>query len=275
LDQGHILNQFEDLIDLPDPEVDLARAALLLAASEYPDISIEHDLFMLERLAGDVSSRLLEEDDPLFCMNTLSQHLFDDVGFQGNTRDYYSPRNSYLNQVLERKLGIPITLSLVYVEVGKRLDIPLVGVGLPGHFLVRHRDVADLFVDPFNRGILLSEDECRQRVVEAVGGPFRWDPAYLEPVTGRDFIARIIRNLKAIYLQQRDHRRVLTVIDFALALDPNSASDRRDRGIAHYHLGNRAQALDDLQFYLDFATPAPDKDGVNQMVSHIRTILDD
>ena len=275
MNQGHILNQFEEVMDLPDPEVDLARAALLVAAAEYPDISIEGDLFMLQRLAGDLSSSLLEEDDPLYCMNTLSQHLFDDVGFKGNTRDYYNPRNSYLNRVLERKTGIPITLSLLYVEVGKRLDIPLVGVGLPGHFLVRHRDVAGLFVDPFNRGILLSEDECRQRVVEAVGEPFRWDPAYLEPVTSRDFIARIIRNLKAIYLQQSDHIRALTVIDFALALDPSSVSDRRDRGIAHYRLGNRAQALDDLQFYLDFATPGPDKDGVDQIVSHIRTSLEE
>ena len=192
MDQAHILNQFEEVIDLPDAEVDLARAALLVAAAEYPDISIERDLFTLQRLAGDVSSRLLEEDDPLFCMNTLSQHLFDDLGFKGNTGDYSSPRNSPLNKVLERKLGIPITLSLVYVEVGKRLGIPLVGVGLPGHFLVRHRDVAGLFVDPFNRGILLSEVECRQRVVEVVRGPFRWDPACLEPVPGRDFIARII-----------------------------------------------------------------------------------
>ena len=274
MDQGHILNQFEEVMDLPDAEVDLARAALLLAAAEYHDINIERDLLTLQRLAGDVSSRLLEEDDPLFCMNTLSQHLFDDLGFKGNTGDYYSPRNSYLNQVLERKLGIPITLSLVYVEVGKRLGIPLVGVGMPGHFLVRHRDVSGLFVDPFNRGILLSEDECRRRVVEAVRGPLQWDPSYLEPVTSRDFIGRIIRNLKAIYLQQRDHARALTVIDFALALDPSSASDRRDRGIAHYHLGNRAQALDDLQFYLDFATPGPDKDGVDQMVSYIRTTLE-
>lgn len=273
--QDHILNQFQEVIDLPDPQVDLARAALLLAASEYPDIGIERDLFMLQRLAGDISSRLLEEDDPLFCMNTLSQYLFDDVGFQANNRDYYSPRNSYLNQVLDRKQGIPITLSLVYIEVGKRLGIPLVGVGLPGHFLVGHREVSGFFVDPYNRGILLSEDECRQRVVEAVGEPFRWDPAYLEPVTSREFIGRIVRNLKAIYLHRRDHARALTVIDFALALEPSSASDRRDRGIAHYHLGNRAQALADLQFYLDFATPGPDKDGVDQMMSHIRTTLDD
>ena len=112
----------------------------------------------LQRLAGDISSRLLENDDPLFCMNILSQHLFDDLGYKGNSDDYNNPRNSYLNRVLERKQGIPITLALVYVEVGRRLSIPLVGVGLPGHFLVRHREFDGLFVDPFNRGILLSED---------------------------------------------------------------------------------------------------------------------
>jgi len=275
LEKSYILKNFENIAQLPDREIDLARAALLVASSEYPTLNVERELFMIQRLAGDVSSKLLEEDEPLFTMNTLSEHLFDNLGFTGDTENYYDPRNSYLNDVVSRKQGIPITLSLVYIEVGRRLRMPLDGIGMPGHFLVRHREVDDLFVDPFNGGILLSIEEVKQRLNDSVRGPFHWDPKFLEPVTNREFLARIIRNLKSIYLRKKDHVRALTMIDFSLALEPNSATDRRDRGIVHYNLGNSAEALDDLQYYLDFAPRGQDTEGVHQLVSELRSFLDD
>ena len=208
-------------------------------------------------------------------MNTLSEHLFDDLGFKGDSENYYDPRNSYLNDVVSRKQGIPVTLSLVYIEVGRRLRMPLEGIGMPGHFLVRHQEIDDLFVDPFNGGILLSTEECKQRLKDSVRGSFHWDPKFLQPVTNREFLARIIRNLKSIYLRKRDQVRALTMIEFALALDPNSASDRRDRGIVHYHLGNSAEALNDLQYYLDSSPHGQDTEGVHQVVSELRSFLDD
>ena len=275
MDKNYILKNFEDIAQLPDREIDLARAAFLIASSEYPTLNVERELFMLQRLAGDVSSKLMEEDEPLFTMNTLSEHLFDDLGFKGDSENYYDPRNSYLNDVVSRKHGIPITLSLVYIEVGRRLRMPLEGIGMPGHFLVRHQEIDDLFVDPFNGGILLSTEECKQRLKDSVRGSFHWDPKFLQPVTNREFLARIIRNLKSIYLRKRDHARALTMIEFALALDPNSASDRRDRGIIHYHLGNSAEALNDLQYYLESSPYGHDTDGVHQLVSELRSFLDD
>ena len=275
MNKSYILKNFEDITQLPDHEIDLARAALLIAASEYPTLNVERELFMLQRLAGDVSSKLLEEDEPLFTLNTLSEHLFDDLGFKGDTENYYDPRNSYLNEVVSRKQGIPITLSLVYLEVGRRLRIPLEGIAMPGHFLVRHRDIDDLFVDPFNGGILLSIEECKQRLKDSVRGSIHWDPKFLEPVTNREFLARIIRNLKSIYLRKGEHVRALTMIEFSLALDPNSASDRRDRGIVNYNLGNSAEALDDLQYYLDFAPHGQDIEGIHRLVSELRSFLDD
>lgn len=275
MDKGYILKNFEDIAVVADHDVDLARSALMIAASEYPDLNIERELFTLQRLAGDVSSKLMEEDEPLFAMNTLSEHLFDDLGFKGNNEDYYDPRNSYLNEVVSRKLGIPITLSLVYIEVGRRLRIPLVGVGMPGHFLVRHREIDDLFVDPFNGGILLSAKECEKRLRDSVGGPLEWDPGFLAPVSNREFLSRILRNLKAVYLQRQDQVRALTMIEFSLAIDPDSTLDRRDRGIIHYQLGNSAEALDDLQFYLEYAPHGHDTEGVHQLVSELRDFLDD
>ena len=161
-----------------DASVDLARAALLFALVEYPDLDIDHELSLLDSLAAGAALRLGDNRETIFAINTLSEYLFDEVGLQGNTDEYYDPRNSYLNQVLKRQLGIPITLSLVYLEVGKRLGIPLVGIGMPGHFLLRHRDETELFVDPFNRGILLSEEECAQRLTEITQSRMDWDPNY-------------------------------------------------------------------------------------------------
>ena len=270
------LSQFaETTAAKPDAEIDVARAALFLAMSEYPDLNIERELFTFQRLAGDISSKFLDEDDPLYCMNTLSEYLFDHLGFRGNEQDYYDPRNSYLNQVLERRTGIPITLAVVYMELGRRLKIPLVGIGMPGHFLVRHVEVDDLFVDPFHGGIMLSEDECRERLRERVTGAIRWDPVLLSPVSNREILARVIRNLKAIFMTRGDFARALDVAEFDVSLDPHSPINRRDRGIAHYQLGNTAKALDDLRFYLALAPDGPDVGRIRALVAELRSVLDD
>ena len=275
MNQSGLLDQFVEVTDRRDLEIDVARAALLLASAEYPRLNVERELFTLQRLAGHISSKLLDDDDPLYCMNVLSESLFDEFGFTGNTDDYYDPRNSYLNEVLARRTGIPITLALVYMDVGRRLKVPLVGVGMPGHFLVRHMEVDDLFVDPFHGGILLTEDECRQRLEERVEGSFRWDSSLLEPVPNREMIARMIRNLKAIHMHAEDYVRALDMADFALALEPHSASYRLDRGIVHYQLGHSAEALDDLAYYLDIMPNSPDIEGVHALVAELRTWLDD
>ena len=269
------LRRFTSLVYMSGHRVDVARAALYVAKSEYPSLSIEHELFTFQRLAGEVSSKLIEDDDPLYCMNTLSEYLFDELEFKGNHENYYDPKNSYLNDVLKRRMGIPITLALVYMEVGRRLKIPLVGIGMPGHFLVRHRDVEDIYVDPFHGGILLSSDECRQLLDERAGGAFQWERTLLEPVSNREMLARIIRNLKAVYMDREDYVRALDIANFALALDPNSAHNRRDRGIAHYRLGHSAEALDDLAYYLDRVPNNWDSEGLHALVAELRAFLDD
>jgi regulator of sirC expression with transglutaminase-like and TPR domain len=268
-----IWEQFVEVAGLPDQEVDLARAALLIAATEYPKLDMDHELGILDSLSAGASQRLGEERSPLFCMNTLSVYLFDEVGFRGNSDDYYDPRNSFLNDVLRRRIGIPITLSLIFVEVGKRLGVPLVGVGMPGHFLLKHRDEDHLFIDSFHRGVLLSEEECSQRLLEVTQAGMPWDARLLRPVSNRDFIARMLRNLKGVYLQREDHTRALKMIDRLIALQPQAALERRDRGLVHYQLRQYEQALDDLQIYLESAASNVDTEAINGLVNRLRDLL--
>ena len=204
------LQQFSDAADSDD--LDLTQMALLIGLSEYPNLDIELERRSLDSLASGASHRLDDEDDSLARANMLSEYLFDEVGFSANQEDYYDPRNSYLNEVLERRLGIPITLSLLYMEVGKRLDMDLEGVGMPGHFLVRVKSGSeDILVDPFHRGILLSEQECARRLQEIVGNTVAWDKRYVAGVSGRELIKRILRNLGAIYTAANDYERVSRV----------------------------------------------------------------
>ena len=249
-----------------DASVDLARAALLFALVEYPDLDIDHELSLLDSLAAGAALRLGDNRETIFAINTLSEYLFDEVGLQGNTDEYYDPRNSYLNQVLKRQLGIPITLSLVYLEVGKRLGIPLVGIGMPGHFLLRHRDETELFVDPFNRGILLSEEECAQRLTEITQSRMDWDPNYLAPISNREYVARMLRNLKGVYLQKADFTRALSVIDRILLIAPDLAVEVRDRGAIHQRLGHLHGAILDFKKYLELEPKSEDAAGIRILI---------
>ena len=275
VDRAEILERFANLVDRPDADIDLARAALHVAMLEHPDMDVDLEIASLRRLAGALSDRMPEGGDPLYRVNTLSEYLFDELGFRGDEDNYYDPRNSHLNQVLERRVGIPITLSLVYMEVGRLLNTPLLGIGMPGRFLVRHAEVEDLFVDPFRGGILLSGAECRSVVEDYMPEGFEWHPALLAPVSNRDILARMVRNLKAIYMDGDDYVRALEVSEFALALNPDSIYNRRDRGIAHYQLGHSAEALDDLVHYLEAAPADSSTEGLHALVAELRMFLDD
>ena len=264
-----ILDRFQMVTARQDDEIDLATAALLIAAVEYPDLDIDQQLAILDSLAEGAAYRIGQDRDPFHCVNNLSEYLFDEVGFQGNQGDYYDPRNSYLNEVLQRRTGLPITLCLVCLEVGKRLDIPLAGVGLPGHFVLSHRSQTDLIIDPFRRGILLSEEECAQILKNVLGANVDWDSRYLTPTSNREFIARILRNLKGIYLNRRDHEEALDVVDITLALRPDDLNERRDRGLIYYRLGHYQMALDDLRHFLTSAPAGTDTSNVEKLVGYI------
>ena len=274
MERADILEQFDQLGGMPEDDIDLAWAALLIAASEYPELDVIAQMEVLDSLAAGAAKGMGDDGDPLSSVNDLSAYLFDEVGFHGNDSEYYDPRNSYLNEVLARRMGIPITLSLVCIEVGKRQVVPLEGVGMPGHFLLRHRDEPGIYIDPFHRGILLSEEECAQLLRDATRTAVPWDQSYLTTVSNRELIARILRNLKGIYLNQHDHQRALGIAGLAVSLQPNIIGERRDRGLIHYQLGNHQAALEDLRIYLAASPPGAETSDVQRLVDRIGGDLD-
>ncbi len=251
--------------DLP-----LDRGALLIAAAFDRELDVDREVAMLDGLAQGARGRVSPDLDPLTAINELNEYLFDHIGFAGNEADYYDPRNSLLHEVLRRRLGIPITLSLVYVEVGRRLGLPLRGVGMPGHFLVRHGDESSLFIDPYYSGVLLSEAECAERL-RRISDTVRWDRSFLAPVTNRAFLARMLRNLSAIWVKRNDAENAIASLGLLMAVQPEETGHWRDRGMLFYKLGDRTLALDDLEHYLDAAFSAPDAWYVRRVVEKIRS----
>ena len=253
------LEPFVQLLAGGDDRIDLARACLLIAQDAYPGLEIERYLGDLERLAIQLRDRLPRRAGAEEKILALNQFLYGDLGYTGNADDYYDPRNSYLNEVMDRRTGIPITLSVLYMELGRRIGLPLEGVSFPGHFLVRlELRGGTLVLDPFAGGEPQSEDELRQRLErviprEATGGvPVRELPLeqFLEPASKRQILARILRNLKSIYRQAEMPARMLDVLNRALVVSPESTADLRDRGIVYERLECYRAALRDLTDYL-------------------------
>jgi regulator of sirC expression with transglutaminase-like and TPR domain len=200
-------------IDRPDDRIDLAKAALHIAQIEYPDLDIAKYLDRLETMAGEVAAKLPTDRYPLKVIQTIGSYLYEDLNFRGNERDYYNPRNSFLNDVLDLRTGIPITLSLVYLEIAKRIDFPMVGIGMPGHFIIRPNfPDAGVFVDAFDLGKILFAEDCRQKLMNLYQQdiPFL-PPEMLQPVTNRQILFRMLNNLQAVYLNQPNFDRAFAI----------------------------------------------------------------
>lgn len=276
---------FADLISGEDAAIDLAQAALLIALEEYPDLDILHYIAQLDLLAAqvrgmlglaepDTFTQLPAELDLLTVINAMNQVLFEQEQFHGNQDDYYNPANSFLNKVLEQRKGIPITLSLLYMEVGRRVGLQIDGVGLPFHFVVRCRlPNGSIYIDPFEKGRLLSEKDCRERVYRMFRRKTDFNPHWLEPVSHKQLLVRLLANLKNIYIHQEDHVRALPICDRILLLVPNAPSERRDRGIVHFHLKHYARALRDLTAYVEQAPDVKDSDDIRQQIKTIRQMI--
>ena len=270
MEREAVTERFATLAELPDEQIELAQAALTMATVEDPRLDLHEHIAALDSLADGASRRLSGERDPLYCVNALSEFLFDEMGFRGNREDYYDPRNSLLNAVLSRRLGIPITLSLIYIEIGKRLGIGLLGIGMPGHFLVRHAGLSDMFVDPFYGGIILSVEECAQRLRQITSADARWSPAYLSPISNLEFIARMLRNLKATYWRRQDYDRALRATNWLMALQPDATYERRDRGMLYALTGRHALALNDLERYVSSSPFTQDATQTHQLIRQLK-----
>src|ERR1035438_9650960 len=205
---GSALRHFAALVEpaREDESIPLAAAALAIARMAYPDLDAGPYLARLEEMAEQVRARLRKNPTARESIALLNQVLFQEEGLRGNREDFYDPRNSFLNDVLDRKLGIPITLSAVYMEIARRVGFPVAGVGMPGHFLLKHYDVVagEIFIDAFDRGRILGPDDCQQRLDEVYGGQIDMRAEYLQPVTHREILRRLLNNLRQIYLTRRD-----------------------------------------------------------------------
>ena len=254
-----------------DEEIDLARAALLVAREEYPQLSEERSLGILDLLAEETKDRLDNENAPLLVLQELLKTLYERHGFRGNREAYYDPRNSFLNDVLDRQLGIPLTLSIVLLEVGWRLGLPLEGVNFPGHFLVRFRgDTVDLLIDPYDGGTLRFQDQSQELLDRVYGGMVRVNESFLKTAGPREMLVRLLTNLKGIYLNVQDHPRALAVVDRILLIRPIAAVEIRDKGVILARMGRNQEALEQLEAYLNSAPGANDSQRILEMVSELR-----
>jgi len=265
---------FYQEIHQADAQIDLAKAALHLAQEEYPQLEIATYLHRLDTMAAEVGDRLPTERYPLRVIQVINQYLYDELGFSGNTTEYYDPRNSYLNDVLERRTGIPITLSLVYLELARRIDFPMVGVGMPGHFLIRPAvEEMGILVDPFQGGEVLFPADCEDRLQQIYGRAMPLQPEFLAAISPRHFLARMLTNLKGIYLNQNDASRMLAAIERILLLFPDAVIEQRDRGILYYQAGRWTEATQDLSNYLLHAPAATDAGFIRQLLERMEQTL--
>ncbi len=267
---------FAALLSLPDDAIDLGHAALLIAREEYPDLDVGRYLARLDGMAEEIARRMRGQEGATSLIAHLNRLLFEELGFRGNREEYYDPRNSFLNDVLDRRIGIPITLSTVYLEVGRRIGCRLAGVAFPGHFLVRliGRDaMPDVLIDPFNRGRILSETECRALLLEMYGGQVPFSPDLLKRARTREILRRLTNNLNWIYQQRRDYHMALRTQQLLLCIDPDRPEEIRDRGLIQFRLALIAESVADLERYLALAPKAPDAPQIEKRLLELRRLV--
>jgi regulator of sirC expression with transglutaminase-like and TPR domain len=263
--------QFAEQVTRPEAALELDRAALLLAAEEYPQLELESYLAQLDQFAARARATDEPQASPVTRLLRLNDVLFGELGFRGNTENYFDVRNSFLNDVLERRTGIPITLSVVYLEVARRLGLPLLGVGLPGHFLVKYQDEADeILLDPFHDGRLLTENDCFRMILQMYQGNLVFHRSYLNAVTKKQILTRMLQNLKGIYARAGDQFKTLSVIERALLITPAAPAEIRDRGLVYAALERFTPAIADLESYLQREPKANDAAAIKEKLAELK-----
>ena len=230
----------------------LATLALIVSWLEYEDLDIQDELDSFNQLHSVLVSRLKKDSPILEKLNEISEYLFFELGFSGDVDNYYDPKNSFINEVLNRRKGIPITLAILYMELASRLGIIVEGIGMPGHFLVGAYDESEkYYVDVFNKGIVVNKEECMAMFDSRASKALAWDDRYLSPVDSRYIISRLLRNLKYIYLNDSRNIKAYEVIDILVGLEPDNVFEIRDRGMIGFRVGQHKQSVIDLKKFLE------------------------
>jgi len=246
--------------------------ALLIARVEYPTLDVRPYLTQLDVLGREAAARVSAAPEPQR-VQALNQLLFEELAFTGNSENYSDPRNSFLNEVLDRRTGIPISLSVVYMEVARRAGLHADGINFPGHFLVR---CEGLIIDAFHQGAILSEDACRVLLRRHEGEDATLEPHLSGHATKRQILARMLVNLKQNYVSMNSFPQARDITELLLAIDPTATNELRDRGLIAYHLNDFSSALRDLQMYLALSPAKPADDEARKdherIVEHVKTL---
>lgn len=253
---------------------DLAEAAFWVAAEEYPHLDVSHGLERIHLIAAEGARRVYELRNPFARLDGIATYLFEELGFRGNEEEYNDPRNSYLNEVLDRRLGIPLTLAVVFMEVARAAGFEARGIGLPGHFISRVSfDGRTVLVDAYHGGRVITEEDCLDLVKRTTGRPSLFRRELLQGVDERGTLARMLLNLKHIYLKREEYGHALSMVERLLLIAPNDFAEIRDRGFLNAHLGRPGAAVADLECYLTIAPDAPDVESVRGRVLWLRRRL--
>lgn len=262
---GSAAESLRDLLARRPSRIELDSAALEIARIEYPDLDPGPFLAQLDHYAFTIAGRARDLSDGACFIETANQYLFGELGFRGNEEDYYNPENCCLNRVIETRLGIPITLSIIYMEIARRLAEPVKGVGLPGHFLVRYDDPAySAILDPFHGGAIVDTAQCCHLAqVESL------EDGMLDPVDRRHIAIRLVNNLRGIYFTRRDGARALQVLDLLIEAEPDSADEYKQRAVALLQQRRIPDALADFKRYLALWPEAPDRERIEEQIRNI------
>jgi regulator of sirC expression with transglutaminase-like and TPR domain len=265
--------KFWQIAHLPDAELSidhLIEGSLAIAWEEYPRMDLGYYRDIIDRMVNDLRPRIAEIHYPLKVVQEINQYLFGEQNFCGNENDYYDPRNSFITDVLDRRLGIPLSLSIVYMVIGDRLGFPIEGISFPAHFIVRpqHPDL-EVFIDPYNKGEILFSEDCANKLTQLYGHEVPLQPEYLQPVGVRRILERLLNNLKMIYLRSKEPTKALAAIERSLMLNPDVPSQWRDRGLICYQLDRYTEARIDLESYLKRSPYAEDSFIIMQLLNEM------
>ena len=235
---------------------------------EFPELDITEYVKKLKSFEHGLHDHISDVKNPIYLVSMLNEYMFDILEFEGNSDDYYNPRNNFLNVVIEKRTGIPITLSIIYIELAKAIGLELRPVGFPGHFLVKYSE--ELILDPFNRGSLLDVEDLQDILDATYGEGVEFEPEYLNDIEPEKILIRILRNLKGSYTESFSYDKAMHCINMILGLDPDSSEDIRDKGIVQSRLLQNDLALVSLNKYLELAPEADDVDYVLEMIKSIK-----
>jgi regulator of sirC expression with transglutaminase-like and TPR domain len=235
---------------------------------EFPNLDISEYVQKLRLLEQGLRDHVSDVKNPIYLVSMLNEYMFDMLGFEGDDDDYYNPRNNFLNVVIDKRSGIPITLCIIYIEIAKVIGLELKPVGFPGHFLVKYSE--ELILDPFNRGSLLDIEDLQDILDATYGDGVEFEPEYLNDVEPEKILLRILRNLKGSYTESFNYEKSMHCINMALGLEPDSPEDIRDKGIVQLRLLQKDLALISLNRYLELAPEADDVDDILEMIKGIK-----